>query len=183
MPNIFQILKTRTANNNWASIEGISEKKQISQTLRSWLTETALLTDRLKDNVDDYRFEVLQEYFNDDEEDGDNGVFVREVAMLSTNKPYIYGQTKTSRKTIAEHPWINQLGKNTLGEALKHINEVLRSEFTYCCFSISSNELAHLESKKITDMVVWARRSCFTLGDSELLTTELFLPGIECLNN
>ena len=53
MPNIFQILETGTASNNWASIEGISEKKQISQTLRSWLTETALLTDRLKNNVDD----------------------------------------------------------------------------------------------------------------------------------
>ena len=183
MANIFNILESKPHNNNWTNIEVIIEKHPVSSTLMAWLTETSLLTNKLRKNVVDYRFEVLQEYFDKGKNNNSHKMFVREVAMLSNNRPYIFGQTKASEKTVREHPWVNTLGEKTLGEALKNIGKVVRSDFSYNCFNISNAELENIGIKKAKQPLVWARRSTFSLGDKSLSTVELFLPGIECLNN
>ena len=103
--------------------------------------------------------------------------------MLSNNRPYIFGQTKAPEKTLSEHPWINTLGEKTLGEALKNVGKVVRSDFSYNCFNVSNIELESIGVKGIKQPLIWARRSTFNLGDENLSTVELFLPGIECLSN
>ena len=100
MANIFNILESEPHNNNWTNIEVIIEKYTVSSTLRAWLTETSLLTSKLRKNVVDYRFKVLQEYFDEGKNNNSNKIFVREVAMLSNNRPYIFGQTKASETPI-----------------------------------------------------------------------------------
>ena len=131
MPNIFNNLESGPNRNNWTNIEVIVQKHTISSPMRSWLTETSLLTSKLRKNVTDYRFEVLQEYFDEGKHNGSSKIFVREVAMLSNNRPYIFGQTKAPEKTLREHSWINTLGENTLGEALKNDGKDVRSDFSY----------------------------------------------------
>ena len=183
MPNIFNNLESGPNRNNWTNIEVIVQKHTISSTLRSWLTETSLLTSKLRKNVVDYRFKVLQEYFDEGKNNSSNKIFVREVAMSSNNRPYIFGQTKAPEKTLSEHPWINTLGEKTLGEALKNVGKVVRSDFSYNCFNVSNIELESIGIKGIKQPLIWARRSTFNLGDENLSTVELFLPGIECLSN
>jgi chorismate-pyruvate lyase len=183
MPNIFNLIKSGPNSNNWTNIEAIAEQHVVSSALKSWLTETSLLTNKLRNNIADYQFEVLQEYFDEDEKDNSKKIFVREIAMLSSNRPYILGQTKTPEKTLSEHPWINTLGENTLGEALKNIDEAVRSDFSYNCFYIENAELENIGILEIKQSLVWARRSTFSLGNNSLSTVELFLPGIECLSN
>ena len=61
MPNIFNLIKNVPNSNNWTNIEAISEQHVVSSALKSWLTETSLLTNKLRNSIDNYQFEVLQE--------------------------------------------------------------------------------------------------------------------------
>ena len=51
------------------------------------------------------------------------------------------------------------------------------------CFYIEKAELENIGIQEIKQPLIWARRSTFSLGNNNLSTVELFLPGIECLSN
>ena len=182
---MFKILETKPKLSQWSNLKSAMNHFEISDGLASWLTEKNLLTSKLKKNVSNFRFQVLNEHIDSSVEDAHRAFFTREIIMFSGNRPYILGQTKATNLAIQEHPWISRLGENTLGEALRDIQEVTRSKFTYNCFDIKKTELKNMEvsTHHNNKPLIWARRSIFTLGESNLSTVELFLPGIEDLVN
>ena len=145
--------------------------------LLSWLTDPGLLTARLRQQCGaDFRLEVIeaishQPPVSQHEE-------LRRIVLWCGDQPCVYAETRLPEPTTAAHPWLKELGNEPLGETLQTRSDVSRSGFEYAFFAP-----AHLPFTLSgqNDCDLWARRSRFFVGDTSLLVTEIFLPGvIEC---
>ena len=68
-----------------------------------------------------------------------------------------------------------RFGSEPLGEALQHRPDVSRGKFEYA--RLKPAQLP-VDLPVPTDGDLWARRSEFHVGDTSLLVTEIFLPGV-----
>lgn len=143
--------------------------------LRSWLTETGLLTARMRRLCpDDFRLQVLAD---DTAADTDA---LRRVLLCCGAGPCIYAETILPAATRAAHPWLCELGSEPLGEALRSRPDVQRGPFEFALFAPAQLP-ADVAGPAAT--ALWARRSVFYLGSLSLTVTEIFLPGIlDCEN-
>lgn len=143
--------------------------------LRSWLTDTGLLTPRMRRLcADEFRLQVLE----DDATQATDTL--RRVMLCCGDLPCIYAETFLPAKTRAAHPWLCELGSESLGEALQSRSDVSRGRFEY---ALLPSEQLPVTAKAGDESVLWARRSVFTVGHESLTVTEIFLPGlIECEN-
>lgn len=153
--------------------EPVSPGQRPEPALLSWLTDTGLLTARMRRLcVSNFRLEVLE----------DNPTLatdtVRRVILCCGELPCIYAETYLPTATRIAHPWLCSLGSEPLGEALQSRPDVSRGNFE---FALLARPQLPAETRVKNVAALWARRSVFTLGREPLTVTEIFLPGVtEC---
>jgi chorismate--pyruvate lyase len=158
----------------WLS-EPESPAQRLTPALRSWLTDTGLLTARMRSFcANNFRLEVL-------EDDATLATdTLRRVLLCCAELPCIYAETFLPATTRAAHPWLSGLGSEPLGEALQSRPDVSRGNFE---FALLAPPQLPVEARASNASALWARRSVFTLGREPLTVTEIFLPGvIQCEN-
>lgn len=145
--------------------------------LRDWLTDEGLLTVRLKSACrGTFRVQLL------DQVNGPglmiNEVWIRRVILWCGDIPCVYAESHLPHEALSELPTLRSLGNDPLGETLQNHPNVSRGEFDY----------ALMQSPHLPDPLeatargpLWARRSKFSVGFSSLTVAEVFLPGIEKL--
>ena len=147
------------------------ETTRLSSNLKSWLTETNLLTNRIKESGHVYAVRVLKESLSSapmllkNKNDADQN-YVREVVLSIDNDACILAQTLVPNSTLELNRWIQSLGEQPLGERLSTMPKVTRSAFEY----------AYLE---LSEVSVWIRRSSFDIDNTLLWVAELFLPALD----
>ena len=152
------------------SIENITTK-QPSSNLKSWLIETNLLTNRIKESGHMYAVRVIKESLGStptllkNKNDADEN-YVREVALSINNDACILAQTLVPNSTLELNRWIQSLGEQPLGERLSTMPKVTRSAFEY----------AYIE---LAEASIWIRRSSFDIDNALLWVAELFLPALD----
>ena len=152
------------------SLENITAKP-LSPNLKSWLTETNLLTNRIKESGHKYAVQVLKESLSSapmllkNKNDADQN-YVREVVLSIDNDACILAQTLVPNSTLELNRWIQSLGEQPLGERLSTMPKVTRSAFEYACLELS-------------EVSVWIRRSSFDIDNTLLWVAELFLPALD----
>ena len=110
--------------------------KHLSSNLKSWLTETNLLTNRIKESGRVYAVRVLKESLSSapmllkNKNDADQN-YVREVVLSIDNDACILAQTLVPNSTLELNRWIQSLGEQPLGERLSTMPKVTRSDFEY----------------------------------------------------
>ena len=145
--------------------------KRLSSNLKSWLTETNLLTNRIKESGHMYAVRVLKESLSSapmllkNKNDADQN-YVREVVLSIDNDACILAQTLVPNSTLELNRWIQSLGEQPLGERLSTMPKVTRSAFEYACLELS-------------EVSVWIRRSSFDIDNTLLWVAELFLPALD----
>ena len=145
--------------------------KPLSSNLKSWLTETNLLTNRIKESGHMYAVRVLKESLSSapmllkNKNDADQN-YVREVVLSIDNDACILAQTLVPNSTLELNRWIQSLGEQPLGERLSTMPKVTRSAFEYACLELS-------------EVSVWIRRSSFDIDNTLLWVAELFLPALD----
>ena len=171
----FEQIENLSPNLVWDnSLENITTK-QPSSNLKSWLTETNLLTNRIKESGHIYAVRVLKESLSStpmllkNKNDADQN-YVREVALSINNDACILAQTLVPNSTLKLHRWIQSLGEQPLGERLSTMPKVSRSVFEY----------AYLE---LSEVSIWIRRSSFDIDNTLLWVAELFLPTLDNIND
>tara|TARA_Y100000590_G_C15574320_1_gene959820 strand:- start:546 stop:1073 length:528 start_codon:yes stop_codon:yes gene_type:complete len=145
--------------------------KNLSDNLKSWLTETSLLTYRIKESGHKYTVEVLRESLSPTptllkNKNDANQNYIREVALSINNDACILAQTLVPNSTLELNRWIESLGQQPLGERLSMMPKVSRSAFEY----------AYIELSEIS---IWIRRSSFDIDDALIWVAELFLPALD----
>ena len=147
------------------------ETTRLSSNLKSWLTETNLLTNRIKESGHVYAVRVLKESLSSvpmllkNKNDADQN-YVREVVLSVDNDACILAQTLVPNSTLELNRWIQSLGEQPLGERLSTMPKVTRSAFEYACLELS-------------EVSVWIRRSSFDIDNTLLWVAELFLPALD----
>ena len=145
--------------------------KHLSSNLKSWLTETNLLTNRIKESGHKYAVQVLKESLSSapmllkNKNDADQN-YIREVVLSVDNDACILAQTLVPNSTLELNRWIQSLGEQPLGERLSTMPKVSRSVFEY----------AYLE---LSEVSIWIRRSSFDIDNTLLWVAELFLPALD----
>ena len=152
------------------SLENITAKP-LSPNLKSWLTETNLLTNRIKESGHKYAVQILKESLSSppmllkNKNDADQN-YIREVVLSVDNDACILAQTLVPNSTLELNRWIQSLGEQPLGERLSVMPKVSRSAFEY----------AYLE---LSEVSIWIRRSSFAIDNTLLWVAELFLPALD----
>jgi chorismate--pyruvate lyase len=146
--------------------------------LYGWLTDTGLLTARLRQQCgNNFRLAVIEDYAG--AEPGNNTDKLRRIVLWCGDRPCIYAETLLPQTTTAEHPWLKELGDEPLGETLQTRSDVNRGSFEFA--SLTAAQLP-ADIPAPTDGALWARRSEFFVGNTSLLVTEVFLPDfVECV--
>ena len=144
---------------------------QPSSSLKNWLTETTLLTDKIRQRQCQHSIKVLNEYYGPVPRllknlQAEQNNFIREILLSIDKQACVLAQTIVPRKTWEQNDWIKTLGTQPLGEHLLKKPNVSRSEFEY----------AYLEDSMSP---FWLRRSSFNIDKAILWVIELFLPAIE----
>jgi len=167
----FEQIEILSPNLIWNNSLENHTTKQPSSNLKSWLTETNLLTNRIKESGHKYAVRVLKESLSatpmllKNKNDADQN-YVREVALSIDNDACILAQTLVPNSTLELNRWIQSLGEQPLGERLSAMPKVSRSAFEY----------AYLE---LSEVSIWIRRSSFDIDNTLLWVAELFLPALD----
>ena len=185
MMSIFNDISQNLIPINWVNKSDFSCHPHLTQNLKSWLYETALLTNRLKQSAENFQLKVLKETYgqhspllSDLRINGNN--YIREIMMLSDNKPCILGQTTVPEDTLKHNGWAKKLGNKGLGETLVNLPNVSRSAFNFS-FATSNNLILKKHGVNLTEkegINLWARRSSFLIENKPLWVVEIFLPKI-----
>lgn len=95
----------------------------------------------------------------------------REVLLLGNDQPWVYARSVIS-PTALNNPvlGLRQLGTTPLGYVLFNTPNMQRSKLEACIYP------AERLPKPWQNEALFARRSCFSLQDSHVLVTEVFLP-------
>jgi chorismate-pyruvate lyase len=185
MVTIFNDITQNLIPINWMNQSDFSRHPKLTQNLKSWLYETALLTTRLKQCAQNFQLKVLKETYGQqsfllsDLPITDNN-YIREIMMLSDNEPCILGQTTVPEDTLKHNGWANKLGSKGLGEALVNLPNVSRSAFNFS-FCVGNNSVLKkygMELPETESMHLWVRRSSFLIENRPLWVVEIFLPKI-----
>ena len=155
--------------------------------LLPWLTDRGSLTDRIRMRCAHFNVRLLFQgprRATRDERSaiGVRGslVLVREVCHDCGGVPVVFAHS-VARLRDLRGPWrvIARLGPQPLGAALFADPRVRRRPLSYRRLTthdeLHARACAALQARP---RVLWARRSLFTLHNSPILVTEVFLPGI-----
>ena len=144
--------------------------------LRAWLLETGLLTEKLRRGCGrDFRLHVLEPTDNIA-----NDATNRRVILSCGEQACVYAETIIPAATGRAHPWLHRLGDEPLGERLQAEPRVTRSAFRYA--RLTAEQLPS-DTQTAPGSELWARQSDFVINDAAITVTEVFLPGIDNLDH
>jgi len=156
--------------------------------LRSWLTDTGSLTRMLQANCEEaFSVALLASQWQRPLTDEAlllgqpllRLAYQREVHLMDGDKPQIYARTVVPLKTyVAKKQRFTALGNRSLGEMLFNEPSIKRGPLQVACL-LPGEDLFEMASKRLATRPaqLWARRSCFYLGDKNMLVNEVFLPS------
>jgi len=141
--------------------------------LRSWLTESGRLTQRVREACGPaFHLVVVDEFADGDEH-------VREIELACSGQAWIFAQSRLPRGTLQRQPWLAHIGGRSLGEALAGHDRVTRSDFEFARLMPDHPVIARaLERSRLPPQPLWMRRSTFTVGGDPLLVQEVFMPCV-----
>jgi chorismate lyase len=158
--------------------------------VRGWLTEEGLLTDRIAASsgepatlkLIDQRVGFLSREQQALLRAPAASCFVREIVLNGRGKPWVFAQTLVPDCTLEQHPWLAELGEASLGSTLAGLGGIERGPFEFAplpdAHPLGARALA---SASTASGSAWARRSWFALRGARLLVQEVFLtPVLSC---
>ena len=154
--------------------------------LHPWLAEPGLLTALVRRTCDgDTRFRLLRveraplaAALARRMGVADTGCVLREIEFACGDTRWIFAQSLFPDSTVAQHPWLAELGNVTLGESLLGRPDVSRQPLEYRELAVD-DELAVAVGGLVTP--TWARRAVYHLSEAPILVQEVFLPAL-CLD-
>lgn len=172
----------------WAP--GIEVLRTAPASVRGWLTEEGLLTDRIAAacgvpaglTVIEQRVGFLSREQQALLRAPATSCFVREIVLTGRGQPWVFAQTLVPDCTLEAHPWLAELGEASLGATLAGLSGIERGSFEYAplpdAHPLGARALA---SAATASGSAWARRSWFALRGRRLLVQEVFLaPVLSC---
>ena len=149
---------------NWRIFD---PNEKIPSYVSIWLLDSMSLTHKLKAKYEDFEVNVISQKENSPYQceykllgsTNDHSVIVREVELLGNKKPVVNARSLIPLTDDTRN--ILKIGSRPLGEILFDDPEIKRG---------------HLEVGSFENS--WARRSTFTLGETKLLVTEIFLESL-----
>lgn len=142
----------------------------------SWLTEEGSLTERLKNEFNDVKVDVIYEGLALEEETD----YIREVMIKSHDKPMIFAHTRLKMNEL-EDAWtcLKTLGEQSLANILFKDPQISRRSLLYrVC---ESEDVLYKRLKSLDYMqeeILWMRQSEWERYGKILLLTEVFLPNL-----
>lgn len=154
---------------------------------RSWLIDRGSLTDRVRGRCAAFRVELVFQDLRRATRDerflaGGRGelALVREVFLCCGRNRVVFAHSVTRPASLrGEWRRLARLGARPLGAALFGDPRVRRHRLRYR--KLGPRDVLHVRACATTGRrlpALWARRSLFTLGNSPILVTEIFLPEI-----
>lgn len=156
----------------------------------SWLIDRGSLTDRIRARCDTVRVEVVFQGPRRATRDErflvgarTRQTLVREVYLWCGDVPVVFAHSVARRRDL-RRAWrsLSGLGSRPLGAALFANPRVRRHALRFRELHAHDELTARaLPGAPRSRPPLWARRSVFTLDNSPILVTEVFLPGILAL--
>lgn len=162
--------------------------QSLPSALSVWLTDTGSLTRRLQQSCQQsFSVALLESHWQRPLADEamllrqpfTQLMFQREVHLLDGQQPQIYARTVVPRNTyLAKSQRFDSLGNQSLGEMLFNEPSLKRGPLQVACLQ-PGQFLFEMASKRLsgTPPYLWARRSCFYVGNKNMLVNEVFLPS------
>jgi chorismate-pyruvate lyase len=142
----------------------------------SWLTEEGSLTERLKNEFNDAKVDVIYEGVSLEEKTD----YIREVIIKSHDEPMIFARTRLKMNDL-EDTWIclKALGQQSLANILFKDPQIYRRSLLYRLFKPEDVLYKHLRSLGyVQEEILWMRQSEWERYGKILLLTEVFLPNL-----
>ncbi len=142
----------------------------------SWLTEEGSLTERLKNEFNDAKVDVIYEGLASEEKTD----YIREVIIKSHDKPMIFAHTRLKMNDL-EDAWIclKTLGQQSLANILFKDPQISRRSLLYRVCEPEDVLYKHLKSLGyMQEEILWMRQSEWERYGKILLLTEVFLPNL-----
>jgi chorismate--pyruvate lyase len=142
----------------------------------SWLTEEGSLTERIKNEFNDVKVDVIYEGATLEEKTD----YIREVIIKSHDKPMIFARTRLKMNDL-EDAWIflKTLGQQSLANILFKDPQITRRSLLYRVCEPEDVLYQHLKSRGyMQEEILWMRQSEWERHGKMLLLTEIFLPNL-----
>jgi len=162
--------------------------QSLPSALRVWLTDTGSLTRRLQQSCQQpFSVALLDNQWRRSLPDEalllrhafTQLMLQREVHLLDGSQPQIYARTVVPRSTyLAKSQRFDALGNQSLGEMLFNEPSLKRGPLQVACLQ-PGQFLFEMATKRLPSrpQYLWARRSCFYVGNKNMLVNEVFLPS------
>ncbi len=150
----------------WQPVGDVIELS-VDDHLRELVAVTGSLTRCLRDRcAAAFRLELLGEHKRQDAPG-----LIREVLMLCGDSPWVFAQTVIPQATVAEHPWLREMGNRPLGDFLFEQSNVMRDSLYLARLTpghpLYERALGNADLDEFPD-ALWARRSAIRIHESEL---------------
>lgn len=163
--NSFRDIETAAKNINWfKDIKDIANPDD--PICKNWLSYTAWMTDKLRNEFPQHTLEVTDESFGEippmlkDIKINTLGLR-REIKISVVKNVSIFAQTFAPNSTLEKNPWIKDLGNNPLGGKLSLIKDIKRT-----CLLFSK--------VKVGESRILCRRSSFEFNSEFIHLVEAF---------
>jgi chorismate--pyruvate lyase len=156
--------------------------QHFSPDLKSWLFESESLTQRLRNQFENVRVQVLceqqqtpflteRQILNSSEQ---RYCLIREVILLSNQTPLILARTVIPAQTLKiSHGNLARLGSRPLGEIL-FSTPSLQREF----YGLAKIESSQWQTDFTITESLWGRRTKYSIQRQPMLVSEFFLPSL-----
>jgi chorismate--pyruvate lyase len=142
----------------------------------SWLTEEGSLTERLKNEFNDVKVDVIYEGLALEEKTD----YIREVIIKSHDKPMIFARSQLKMNDL-EDAWmcLKALGQQSLANILFKDPQISRRSLLYRVCEPQDVLNRHLKSLGyMQEEILWMRQSEWERHGKVLLLTEVFLSNL-----
>ncbi|MED6342974.1 MAG: chorismate lyase [Pseudomonadota bacterium] len=167
--NSFRDIETAAKNINWfKDIKDIANPDD--PICKNWLSYTAWMTDKLRNEFPQHTLEVTDESFGEippmlkDIKINTLGLR-REIKISVVKNVSIFAQTFAPNSTLEKNPWIKDLGNKPLGGKLSLIKDIKRVGLLF-------------SKVKVDNSRVLCRRSSFEFNSEFIHLVEAFPSGL-----
>ena len=165
---------------DWCAVAPLStmdwlpvEPAVVPQAVLGWLSEQGSLTRRLRAERGDLSVVCLQQGIRDE----DPALWQRQVLLLKSGRPWVWGLTQAPLATLAHYPLLATQGEQPLGDWLFGVAGATREGLVWTDLVADPALQEALQAWLLpSPPVLWARRSRLVLPCGECVITEVFLP-------